>query len=63
VLKRGVARGEFRADAPVDRPQIIVAPVMLLAMHRMMFGDRHPVATEPYMESHIDLVLAGLRAT
>jgi AcrR family transcriptional regulator len=60
VLRRGVARGEFRADALVDFPQIVVAPVMMLAMHRMMFGERHPIAIEPYMESHIALVLAGL---
>jgi hypothetical protein len=35
---------------------------MMLAMHRMLFGDRHPIAVEPYMANHISLVLAGLRA-
>ena len=40
----------------------ITAPVMMLAMHRMLFGERHPIAVEPYMERHIALVLAGLRA-
>ena len=61
ILTRGVARGEFRADAPLESPQIIIAPVMMLAMHRMLFGERHPIAVAPYMENHISLVLAGLR--
>lgn len=61
ILKRGVESGEFRADAPVDSPQIVIAPVMMLAMHRMLFGERHPIAIEPYMDAHIAMVLAGLR--
>jgi AcrR family transcriptional regulator len=62
ILRRGVDAGEFRADAPVDLPHIIIAPVMMLAMHRMLFGDRHPLPVDTYIESHIALVLAGLRA-
>jgi hypothetical protein len=28
----------------------------------MLFGDRHPLPVDTYIESHIALVLAGLRA-
>jgi len=35
----------------------------MLAMHRMLFGERHPIDVASYMESHIALALAGLRKT
>jgi len=63
ILQRGVDRGEFRADVPVQTPEIVIAPVMMLAMHRMLFGERHPIDVASYMESHIALALAGLRKT
>lgn len=61
ILQRGIDRGEFRADVPVQTPEIVIAPVMMLAMHRMLFGERHPIDVAPYMKSHIAMALAGLR--
>lgn len=62
VLQRGVASGEFRPDAPVDCPHVIIAPIMMYALHRGMFGKEHMPDTDAYMEHHITLTLAGLRA-
>jgi hypothetical protein len=62
LMRQGVENGEFRADTPIDSPQIIIAPVMMLAMHRMLFGERHPIAVESYMQAHIAMVIEGLRA-
>lgn len=61
ILSRGVERREFRADLPSQAPDIIIAPVMMLAMHRILFGERHPIDIASYIDSHIALALDGLR--
>jgi len=60
LLERGVKRGEF-PESPVTRiPEIIVAPVMFMAMNRMTFADLHPLDQDDFREAHIQMVLSAL---
>ena len=62
VLTRGVARGEFRADVPIDHPQIYTAPILMLAIDKMMrgTGTQDEVCIESHIDAHIKIVLAAL---
>jgi AcrR family transcriptional regulator len=65
ILAQGIASGEFRSDAPVAHPEIYIAPVMMLALDKMMHGEKsraHATAGS-YLEAHIKLVLAALHPT
>ena len=64
ILKRGIARGEFR-DVPVDHvARLCVAPLLLSAIWRTTFAqlDAHPYDTNALIETHIDVLLRGLAA-
>jgi AcrR family transcriptional regulator len=60
VLKRGVERGEFRADLPVEQPIVVVGPAVAAAIWRMIFDPFEPLDVEAFSAAHIDIVLKGL---
>jgi AcrR family transcriptional regulator len=60
VIQRGIDRGEIRPSAVVDCPQVIIAPIALVDLWIMMYGNRLPLDLKAYFEAHIDLVLNGL---
>jgi AcrR family transcriptional regulator len=62
ILKRGVARGEFRALAPEHMARICIAPILLAAIWRTGFArfDSEPYDLEGLIETHIDVLLRGL---
>ncbi|MES2603955.1 MAG: TetR/AcrR family transcriptional regulator [Pseudomonadota bacterium] len=62
IIHKGVASGEFRADADKVFPQIISAPALLAATWNLQFGEHSPIAMDQYMQMHIDCVLRALRA-
>ena len=62
AIQRGVDRGEIRKSAIVDFPQVVIAPIALVDLWIMMFGDRKPLDLKAYFEAHLDLVLNGLSA-
>ncbi len=64
VIRRGVARGEFRALPARETAHALLAPMIFLAMHRHSLGAC-PVqgrAIDPFamLRTHMDLVLRGL---
>jgi AcrR family transcriptional regulator len=64
ILDRGVARGEFRPLAGDHVARLCIAPILLAAIWRTVFGPADP---EPYdynglIETHIDVLLKGLAA-
>lgn len=61
IIRKGIASGEFRADADKVYPQIISAPSLLAATWNLQFGEQAPLATDQYMQMHIDFVLRALR--
>lgn len=60
VLRRGVARGEFRACAVEDFPQLIMAPLFLHHNWRMLFGETRPIDVHRYLDAAFDLLARGL---
>lgn len=62
ILWRGIALGEFRPTPAAEFPLLVVAPCKAAAVWQLMFGDRHALDLERYVEAHCDFVLAALRA-
>lgn len=60
ILKRGVERGEFRDDLPVDQPIVVVAPAIAAALWRLTFEPHDPLDIDAYSAAHADIVLNGL---
>ncbi len=60
ILKRGIERGEFRPDLPIDQPIVVVAPAIAASMWRMTFDRLDPLDPEAYAAAHADIILKGL---
>jgi AcrR family transcriptional regulator len=63
ILRRGVARGEFRAVDEAAFMPVFVAPVLLMLLWRHSLG-RHapaPFGAERVLTTHLDLLLRGLQ--
>jgi AcrR family transcriptional regulator len=62
LIARGVERGEFRATALGELPQPLLASTVLALLWESLFGHLHPLDTERLLETHISLLLDGLKA-
>jgi hypothetical protein len=62
TIQRGVDRGEIRNPSIIDSPQVVIAPIALVDLWLVMFGDRQPLDLKAYFDAHLDLVLNGLLA-
>jgi hypothetical protein len=60
TIQRGVDRGEIRNPSIVNSPQVVIAPIALVDLWMMLFGDRQPLDLKAYFDAHLDLVLNGL---
>lgn len=60
-IDRGVQRGEFRATAVSELPQLLLAPVMLAVIWRILFA-RRVLDTNKLIATHIDMILAYIKA-
>lgn len=64
ALERGIAAGEFRPVDVAAAVEVVIAPVLMLAIWRYSLG---PCCSEElhdpqrYLETHFDLLLNGLR--
>jgi AcrR family transcriptional regulator len=65
TLRRGIARGEFRAVPVAEATRALIAPMLFLSLHRHSVGSLPSVVTavapEAVIETHLDLVLHGLQ--
>ena len=64
IIRRGVARGEFRKVVPGHAARLCVAPLLVMILWRTLFGK---FDTEPYdypglIETHVTTLLQGLSA-
>lgn len=62
VLRRGIARGDFR---PVDvdlAVRLILAPILMAAIwnHSFLACEKHAFPVEPYLETSMDIFLRGM---
>jgi AcrR family transcriptional regulator len=64
IIRRGIARGEFRNLAPQHAARLCVAPMLLVALWRTVFSkyDAEPYDYQGLIDSHIDTLLRGLAA-
>lgn len=64
IIRRGIARGEFRDINPKHAGRLVFVPTMFTAIWRASFGtlDNEPYDYEGFIETHLDLVLRGLAA-
>ena len=61
LVERGIERGEFRATAVTELPQLVLAPMMLSMIWRMLFTKRE-LDTDKLMDTHIEMILAYIKA-
>jgi AcrR family transcriptional regulator len=64
IIRRGIARGEFRPIAPEHAARLCVAPLLIVAFWRTVFGrfDETPYDYQGLIEAHIETLLGGLKA-
>ena len=62
IIRRGVERGEFRADAEEIYVEILIAPILLGALGKLQFGAFAPFDMADYSEKHIAFILRALQA-
>lgn len=60
LIEAGVASGEFRSAAASQLPDIVLGPIMALAMSMLTVGGRLPIAIDQYIDLHCDLLMNGL---
>jgi AcrR family transcriptional regulator len=65
IIRRGVARGEFRDVAPGHAARLCVAPLLVLILWRTTFAqfDESPYDYEGLVETHLATLLHGLSIT
>lgn len=63
IVWRGIALGEFRPSPAAEHPMLITAGCKAVALWQLIFGDRHALDVERYVDAHCDFVLAALRRT
>ena len=62
IVERGVKRGEFANDGLARFPQLFAAPLLLAIVWEALFGAIDPLDVEGLLETHLDVMLNGIRA-
>jgi AcrR family transcriptional regulator len=61
LIERGVRDGEFRKSALQEFPHIVVAPVAFAIVWSLVFGSRHKLDSDRFIESHLGLILDAIK--
>jgi len=64
IIRRGVARGEFRDLPPQHAARLCVAPLLVMALWRTVFSkfDTEPYDYQGLIDCHVETLLRGLAA-
>lgn len=64
IIRRGIARGEFRKMVPGHAARLCVAPLLVLILWRTLFArfDAEPYDYQGLIETHVTTLLKGLAA-
>lgn len=64
IIRRGIARGEFRNVAPSHAARLCIAPVLVMVLWRTIFAqfDEAPYDYRGLIDTHLDTLLGGLAA-
>ena len=63
ILEQGIEAGEFRDMSREGLTQNIVAGALVASIWTLVFNRFEPLDLDAYFETHIDLILNGLRAS
>lgn len=63
IIAEGKANGEFRDIAGHGLAQNVVAGAIIAGMWKLIFDSYQPIDLDDYYETHVDLVLNGLKAS
>jgi len=63
ILQQGVKSGEFRNMDGHGLMQNVVAGALVAGIWKLVFDQFQPIDLDAYFETHLDLILNGLRAT
>ena len=61
LIERGVRDGEFRKSAVQDFPHMVVAPVLFAIVWSLVFGNRHELNSDRFIEAQVDLLLNAIK--
>ncbi|MEL7231181.1 MAG: TetR/AcrR family transcriptional regulator [Pseudomonadota bacterium] len=61
IINHGIQRGEFRQVDGHGLMQVAMAGGLVAALWKTVFDPFEPIDLEAYCETHIDMLLAGLR--
>jgi len=64
IIRRGIARGEFRDVVPAHAARLCIAPVLVTILWRTIFApfDETPYDYRGLIDTHLDTLLRGLAA-
>ena len=62
LIERGVRNGEFRKSALQEFPHMVVAPVLFAIVWSLVFGGRHDLNSDRFIEAQVDLLLSAVKA-
>ena len=62
IIRRGIARGEFRDVVPAHAARLCIAPVLVTILWRTVFAqfDETPYDYRGLIDTHLDTLLRGL---
>jgi hypothetical protein len=62
IIRRGIARGEFRDVVPAHAARLCIAPVLVTILWRTIFAqfDETPYDYRGLIDTHLDTLLRGL---
>ena len=63
IIQQGVDNGEFRNMSEHGLMQNVVAGALVAGIWKLVFDQFQPIDLDTYFETHIDLILNGLRTT
>lgn len=61
LIERGVREGEFRESALQEFPHMVVAPVLFAIVWSLVFGGRHELDSDRFVEAQVDLLLNAIK--
>jgi len=61
LLERGVARGEIKASAAQEFPQLLFSGVLVSTIWKSLFDRHHPIDNKAMIRAHIDLMITALK--
>ncbi|MEL7540049.1 MAG: TetR/AcrR family transcriptional regulator [Pseudomonadota bacterium] len=62
IIQQGIENGEFRNMSGHGLMQNVVAGALIAGMWKLVFDRFQPIDLDEYFETHVDLILNGLRA-